>query len=64
MSEKINEISIELLKIQRSHIETLLAIIKHLQEKMILSLDCDDEDRIQIINELIFYIDQLVEEEK
>lgn len=64
MSEKINEISIALLQTQRSHIETLIAIIKYLQKEMKLSLECDDEDRIQIISELIFWIDKLLEEEK
>lgn len=63
MNEKINEISIALLQTQRSHIETLLAVIKKLQEEMKLSLECDNEDRIQIINELIWWIDQLEEAE-
>ncbi len=63
MNEKINEISIALLQTQRSHIDTLLAIIKRLQKEMKLSLECDDEDRIQIINELIEWIDKLFKEE-
>lgn len=49
---------------QRSHIDILLAIIKHLQKEMKLSLECDDEERKQIINELIVWIDKLMEEEK
>ena len=63
MNEKINEISIALLQTQRSHIDTLLAIIKHLQKEIKLSLECDDEDRTQIINELIEWIDKLFKEE-
>jgi hypothetical protein len=63
MNEKINEISIALLQTQRSHIDTLLAIIKHLQKEMKLSLKCDHKERVQIINELIWWINKLFEGE-
>lgn len=53
-----------LIQTQRDHIDTLLLIIKHLQKEMKLSLECDDEERKQIINELIVWIDKLMEEEK
>ena len=52
-----------LIETQRDHIDTLLKIIKQLQKEMILSLECDDEERIQIINELIWWIDLLMKEE-
>lgn len=53
-----------LIQTQRSHIDTLFLIIKQLQKEMKLSLECDDEDRIQIINELIEWIDKLFKEEE
>ena len=52
-----------LIETQRSHTETLLAIIKHLQKEMKLSLECDDEERQIIIKELIYWIDLLMKEE-
>ena len=52
-----------LISTQRDHIDTLLKIIKRLQEDMILSLECDDEDRVEIIKELIWWIDKLFKEE-
>lgn len=56
----------ELVSTQRSHIVTLLQIIKHLQRELKLCLyeKIDEEDKNQIIKELIFWIDQLVEYEK
>ena len=52
-----------LIETQRDHIDTLLRIIKRLQEDMILSLQCDDEDRGEIIKKLIWWIDKLFKEE-
>ena len=56
----------DLVSTQRSHIVTLLQIIKHLQRELKLCLykEIDEEDKNQIIEELIFWIDQLVEYEK
>lgn len=52
-----------LISTQRDHIDTLLKIIKRLQEDMKLSLQCDDEDRVKIIEELIYWINELFKEE-
>ena len=51
---------------QNGHIVTLLQILKHIQREMMLSLDeqTDEEERKQIIRELIFWIDKLMEYEK
>ena len=56
----------ELVSTQRSHIVTLLQIVKHLQRELILCLDKEtkEEEKNQIIKELIFWIDQLMVYEK
>lgn len=56
----------DLVSTQRSHILTLLTIIKHLQQELKLCLyeKLNDEDKNQIIKELICWIDQLMEYEQ
>ena len=58
-----------LLETKESHIDTLIAIIKHIQEELILCIPTketpvDVSDQQQIIKELIYWIDRLLEEEK
>lgn len=62
----INNNLIALIQTQRSHIDTLLKIIKHLQFELKLALNTETqpEEKDQIIKELIYWIDQLMEEEK
>ena len=65
-SKKENETLKELVSTQRSHIVTLLQIMKHLQRELLLCLDEEtkEEEKNQIIKELIFWIDQLMLYEK
>lgn len=58
------EISLE--ETRKSHVETLLEIIKHIQYEMKLAIDprIDREDETEIINELIYWIDELMGTEK
>ena len=60
----ISDQLIPLIQTQRSHIDTQHKIILQIQKELKLSLECDDEDRLQIINELITFIDKLDIEEK
>ena len=59
---------LSLIQTQRSHIDTLIAIIKHIQEELILCIPTkespvDVEEQQQIIKELIYWIDLLLKEE-
>lgn len=58
-----------LLETKESHIDTLIKIIKHIQDELILCIPIketpvDVSDQQQIIKELIWWIDRLLEEEK
>ena len=58
-----------LLETKESHIDTLIAIIKHIQDELKLCVPTketpvDISDQQQIIKELIYWIDRLLEEEK
>ena len=60
---------LSLIQTQRSHIDTLIAIIKHIQEELILCISTkespvDVEEQQQIIKELIYWIDLLLKEEE
>lgn len=60
---------LSLIQTQRSHIDTLIAIIKHIQEELILCIPTkespvDVEEQQQIIKELIYWIDLLLKEEE
>lgn len=63
------QILLSLIQTQRSHIDTLIAIIKHIQEELILCIPTkespvDVEEQQQIIKELIYWIDLLLKEEE
>lgn len=58
-----------LLETKESHIDTLIEIIKHIQDELKLCVPTketpvDVSDQQQIIKELIYWIDRLLEEEK
>lgn len=60
---------LSLIQTQRSHIDTLIAIIKHIQEELILCIPTkespvDVEEQQQIIKELIYWIDLLLKEKE
>lgn len=60
---------LSLIQTQRSHIDTLIAIIKHIQNELKLCIPTkespvDVEEQQQIIKELIYWIDLLLKEEE
>ena len=60
---------LSLIQTQRSHIDTLIAIIKHIQEELILCIPTkespvDMQEQQQIIKELIYWIDELLKEKE
>lgn len=60
-----NKDYLALISTQKSHIATLLAIIRRLQDDMKLALETKYEDeKNEILVELIYWIDKLMEYEK
>ena len=60
---------LSLIQTQRSHIDTLISIIKHIQDELKLCVPTketpvDVSDQQQIIKELIYWIDLLLKEEE